>query len=151
MGPPDWCFRRYNLLDTLSKADRAKRMSLVKSKNTKPEMIVRRLVHGMGFRYRLHDRRLPGNPDLVFKSRKKVIFVHGCFWHRHDDASCKKGRLPKSRLQFWKAKLNGNRERDRRAQRALRKQGWSTLTVWECQCRRPGVGALIKRFLEKVD
>jgi len=141
-------FQRDSLLDTLSKADRSRRMSLVKSKNTKPEMVVRRLVHGMGYRYRLHDKRLPGNPDLVFKSRKKVIFVHGCFWHRHDDARCRKGRLPTSRREFWEAKLNGNRERDRRVQRTLKIQGWSALTIWECQCQRPNTGAIIRTFLE---
>ncbi len=97
-------------MDTLTPEQRSERMSRVRNKDTKPEMRVRRLVHALGYRYRLHDSRLPGRPDLVFKSRHKVIFVHGCFWHRHD--RCELCRMPKSRLQFWKPKLKANRERD---------------------------------------
>lgn len=102
------------------------------SKNTKPEMIVRRLVHGMGFRYRLHRRDLPGTPDLVFSTRRKVIFVHGCFWHQHPDPACKISRRPKSRLDFWGPKLAANQARDESAKRRLEETGWSVLTVWEC-------------------
>jgi len=108
-------------------------MSRVRSEGTKPEMIVRRLVHGLGYRYRLHGRSLPGTPDLVFASRKKVIFVHGCFWHRHP--RCKNTRLPKSRLDFWKPKLEGNRRRDLRNQRKLRRLGWDFLVLWECETK----------------
>lgn len=110
-------------------------MSRVRGKDTKPEMIVRRMVHGMGYRYRLHDRRLPGSPDLVFRSRRKVIFVHGCFWHRHPDPSCKLARMPKSRQDFWGPKLEGNRERDERNRAALAREGWRQMVVWECECR----------------
>ena len=110
-------------------------MSRVRAKDTKPEMIVRRLVHGMGYRYRLHDRRLPGSPDIVFRSRRKVIFVHGCFWHRHPDPSCKLARMPKSRQDFWAPKLEGNRERDERNRVALDREGWRQMVVWECECR----------------
>lgn len=110
-------------------------MAKVRGRDTKPEMLVRRLVHGMGFRYRLHDRRLPGSPDLVFPARRKVIFVHGCFWHRHPETGCKLARMPKSRLDFWKPKLQGNRERDMRHQSELRGLGWRYLVVWECQMR----------------
>ena len=99
-------------MDTLSKAQRSERMSRVRGKDTKPELLVRRLVHGMGYRYRLHRRDLPGTPDLVFPGRRKVIFVHGCFWHRHPDPACKLARLPKSRTDFWLPKLEGNRARD---------------------------------------
>lgn len=95
------------------------------------EMVVRRLVHGLGFRYRLHNADLPGKPDLVFRSRKKVIFVHGCFWHRH--ANCKLARLPKSKLDFWLPKLQTNKERDKRNQKALTKMEWNYLVVWECE------------------
>lgn len=106
-------------------------MSRVRGKDTRPEMVVRRLVHSLGYRYRLHDRKLPGSPDLVFASRRRVIFVHGCFWHQH---ACASGnRIPKSRVGFWRAKLEGNVARDRRATAILRKQGWRALTVWECQ------------------
>lgn len=122
-------------VDTLSPKDRSERMAKVRGRNTKPEMVVRRLVHGMGFRYRLHDRALPGSPDLVFRARKKAIFVHGCFWHRHSDTDCKLARMPKSRLDFWEPKLRGNRERDERHQRDLDALGWKALVVWECQLR----------------
>lgn len=123
-------------MDILTPEARAKRMSLIRNKNTKPELLVRRLVHGMGFRYRLHDKKLPGCPDLVFRRRKKVIFVHGCFWHRHDDPKCTKGRLPKSRQDFWEPKLNANRDRDRLVEETLKQAGWEVMIVWECQCRR---------------
>jgi len=113
--------------------ERSERMSRIRGKDTKPEMIVRRLVHGMGFRYRLHRRDLPGVPDLVFSGLKKVIFVHGCFWHRHPDPCCNLARLPKSRLDFWKPKLEANRRRDIEKQEELISLGWEILVVWECQ------------------
>jgi DNA mismatch endonuclease (patch repair protein) len=123
------------VVDSLSKSERSERMSRVRSRDTKPEMIVRRLVHRLGFRYRLHDKRLPGAPDLVFKSRHKAIFIHGCFWHRHSDAACKLARMPKSKLDFWMAKLEGNRARDLRNQSDLDAMGWRYLVVWECELR----------------
>lgn len=108
-------------------------MSKVRSRDTKPELLVRRLVHRLGYRYRLHGRGLPGTPDLVFSSRRKVVFVHGCFWHRHD---CRLGdRLPKSRQEFWKEKLDGNRRRDVAAHQSLRDLGWESHVVWECEVR----------------
>jgi len=103
-------------MDTLTPAERSTRMALVRAKDTKPELLVRRLVHGMGYRYRLHRRDLPGKPDLVFPSRGKVIFVHGCFWHRH--ARCALARLPKSRGDFWLPKLTANAQCDSRNARA---------------------------------
>jgi DNA mismatch endonuclease, patch repair protein len=121
--------------DTLSPAARSERMSRVRSRNTKPEMVVRRLVHGMGYRYRLHDKLLPGSPDLVFSGRRKVIFVHGCFWHRHPDPTCRLARMPKSRQEFWGPKLEGNRERDERTREGLDEGGWRQMIVWECECR----------------
>ena len=122
------------MTDTLSPAARSERMGRVRSKDSKPEMAVRRLVHGMGYRYRLHDKRLPGSPDLVFRSRRKVIFVHGCFWHRHSDPTCRLARMPKSRQDFWGPKLEGNRERDARTRDQLDQQGWEQMVVWECEC-----------------
>jgi DNA mismatch endonuclease, patch repair protein len=110
-------------------------MARVRGKNTGPELAVRRLIHGMGYRFRLHRKDLPGKPDLVFSGRRKVIFVHGCFWHRHPDPACKLARLPKSRQDFWRAKLDNNRERDLRQEVALRADGWGVLTIWECQLR----------------
>lgn len=120
------------MVDSLTQAERSERMSRVRGRDTGPEMVVRRLVHGMGYRYRLHRRDLPGMPDIVFPRRKKAIFVHGCFWHRHPDPGCKLARLPKSRLEFWAPKLEGNRRRDERNQAALRELGWGVLVVWEC-------------------
>jgi len=118
-------------MDSLSPKDRSERMSRVRSTGSKPEMAVRQLVHGLGYRYRLHGKGIPGRPDLVFRGRRKVIFVHGCFWHRH--TGCKLARLPKSRLDFWKPKLERNHERDREVHRALRDEGWSSLIIWECE------------------
>jgi DNA mismatch endonuclease (patch repair protein) len=110
-------------------------MSRIRGKDTNPEMEVRRLVYSLGYRYRLHVRDLPGCPDLVFPGRRKVIFVHGCFWHRH---SCRKGRsMPATRRAFWKTKFKENRKRDRRFRRALRTQGWDVLVVWGCHLRDP--------------
>ena len=121
------------MTDTLTKAERSKRMSLVRNKDTRPEITVRRLIFGMGYRYRLHRSDLPGIPDLVFPSKSKVIFVHGCFWHRHKSSTCRLARLPKSRLNFWLPKLEQNRLRDRAKQAKLRKLGWQVLVIWECQ------------------
>ena len=108
-------------------------MRLIKKVDTKPEMIVRRLVHGMGYRYRLHRRDLPGTPDLVFPRRRKVIFVHGCFWHQH---TCRLGqRQPKSNRHYWLPKLARNVERDKEARAKLTAMGWSILVLWECEVR----------------
>jgi DNA mismatch endonuclease, patch repair protein len=123
------------MVDSLSKSERSERMSRVRNRDTKPEMILRRLLHNLGFRYRLHDRGLPGVPDLVFKSRRKAIFIHGCFWHRHSDPGCKLARMPKSNLEFWQVKLEGNRTRDLRNQSNLVAMGWRYLVVWECELR----------------
>jgi DNA mismatch endonuclease, patch repair protein len=124
-----------SVTDTLTAAERSKRMSLVRSKNTKPELTVRSLIHRLGFRYRLHGKELPGTPDLLFPSRRKVIFVHGCFWHRHPRRTCRLARLPKSRLDFWVPKLEQNRIRDKKQQAELRRLGWRVLVIWECELR----------------
>jgi DNA mismatch endonuclease (patch repair protein) len=110
-------------------------MAAVHSKNTKPEMVVRKLVFGMGYRYRLHSANLPGKPDLVFPGRHKVIFVHGCFWHRHK--GCRYASSPKTRVDFWEAKFDANVARDKRTNRELKELGWSVLTVWQCQLKEP--------------
>ena len=122
-------------MDTLSAPERSERMSRVRGKDTKPELTVRRLVHAMGYRYRLHRKTLPGKPDLVFPGRRKVIFVHGCFWHRHPDPKCRLARLPKSKREFWVPKLEGNRKRDEKNQSCLSELGWNSLVIWECQIR----------------
>ena len=113
-----------------------------------PEMKLRRLVHGMGYRYRLHVKELPGTPDMVFPARRAVVFMHGCFWHRHE--GCKLARLPKSRLDFWKDKLQANRRRDLIHQRELRKLGWRVLVIWECDLNDiTHVARVARRFLDK--
>jgi len=110
-------------------------MSRVRGKNTGPELTVRRLIHGLGYRFRLYRRDLPGTPDLVFPGRRKVIFVHGCFWHRHPDPGCRLARMPKSRQDYWGPKLEGNRARDLRKEAALAEAGWVVMTIWECELR----------------
>lgn len=134
------------MTDTVPPDRRSQIMSRVRGKDTAPEWIVRRLVHRMGYRYRLHVRALPGQPDLVFPRFGRVILVHGCFWHRH--SRCDLARLPKSRLQFWLPKLEGNRLRDLRNRRALLRRGWKVLTVWECQLReKKKLQLTVGRFL----
>ena len=123
------------MADPLSRSERSERMSRIRAKDSSPELQVRRLLHRLGYRYRLHDRKLAGCPDIVFRSRKAVIFVHGCFWHRHPDPGCKLSRLPKTRLDFWLPKLEGNRARDSRVQSELEQFGWRSLIVWECELR----------------
>lgn len=122
-------------------------MARVHSRNTEPEMMVRRLVHSMGYRYRLHAKDLPGKPDLVFRSREKVVFIHGCFWHRHSE--CALARLPKSRQDFWLPKLDANRQRDARNECALRNAGWGVLTIWECELGdMTKIKTIIRGFLD---
>ena len=136
------------MVDSLSPEERSEIMARVRSKNSRPEMLVRKIVYAMGHRYRLHARTLPGCPDLVFRPKRKVIFVHGCFWHRH--ANCALARMPKSRLPFWTAKLEGNRKRDQRNKRALSREGWKVLTIWECQLRDVvRLESRIRRFLDE--
>ena len=120
-------------------------MSRVKGKNTKPEMIVRRTAHALGYRFRLHRKDLPGRPDLVFPRLRKVVFVHGCFWHRHD---CPRGTLPKTNSEFWQTKLSRNVERDARSIAALQAAGWNVLVVWECETKdRDGLAGKLSTFL----
>lgn len=135
-------------MDTLTPRQRSARMAKIKGSDTKPEIMVRRLVHRMGFRYRLHVRKLPGSPDLVFSRHRAVIFVHGCFWHRHPDPTCKLARLPKSRIDFWGPKLDQNHQRDLKVQKQLSDDGWRVLIIWECELRDPdGVALKVKEFL----
>lgn len=134
------------MTDILSPEQRSRNMSRIRGKNTKPEMKIRRLLHAMGFRFRLHIKGLPGRPDIVFPGRRKVIFVHGCFWHRHK--ACGNAKLPKTNRTFWKQKLNGNRERDRKNLKALEKKGWSCLVVWECEIDAPDLPKRLRQFLD---
>jgi DNA mismatch endonuclease (patch repair protein) len=120
------------MADTRTADQRRKIMQAVQGKDTGPEWVVRRLLHGAGYRYRLHDRHLPGRPDIVLPGRRKAIFVHGCFWHGHD---CAKGRLPKTRLDYWAPKIEANRERDARKRAELEAQGWTVCVVWQCETK----------------
>lgn len=122
-------------MDKLSQAARSKNMRAIRSKNMKPELTVRQLVHRLGFRYRLHGAGLPGKPDLVFSSRRKVIFVHGCFWHHHARTRCVDSRIPKSNVAYWRKKLAGNQQRDKKNLSTLRKAGWKALVIWECEIK----------------
>ena len=123
------------MADTLTRYERSKRMRLIRSRGTRPEAIVRKLLSSSGFRYRLHSKILPGHPDIVLAGRAKVIFVHGCFWHRH--RNCRLARLPKSKLDYWVPKLEANRKRDTRNRKALKRLGWNSLVVWECELTDP--------------
>jgi len=118
-------------MDKLDAQRRSENMRQIRSKNTKPEMLLRSLLHKAGYRFRLHRRDLPGKPDIVFPGRRKVIFVHGCFWHQHP--GCREGRLPGTRQDYWRPKLERNVERDAATIEQLRALGWQVLTVWECE------------------
>lgn len=125
-------------------AQRSALMAKVRGKNTRPELLVRRKVHALGYRFRLHRRDLPGTPDLVFAGRRTVLFVHGCFWHRHP--GCRLASTPKTRVAFWEAKFAANVERDRQKEGELRATGWRVGVVWECETRKPAL--LCERVLE---
>lgn len=131
------------MTDHVDPAKRSLIMSAVHSKNTKPEMAIRKAVHSLGYRYRLHYADLPGKPDLVFPSRGKVIFVHGCFWHRH--SKCRYATIPKTRTEFWQDKFCNNVTRDRRTRRKLKQLGWEVLTVWQCELKKP------EKLLERLN
>lgn len=118
-------------------------MARIRGRDTKPELIVRQLAHGLGYRFRLHRRDLPGTPDLVFPGRRKVIFVHGCFWHRH--SGCRFAYEPKSNVEFWYAKFAANTARDARVRGELEQMGWGVLTIWECEVANPEALAEILR------
>lgn len=124
------------MADTVSPGRRSEIMSGIRSQGTKPEMTVRRVLHSLGYRYRLHVAELPGKPDLVFPGRRKVIEVRGCFWHQHEDPECRIARQPRSNRDYWLPKLARNVERDGEHERKLRALGWEVLVVWECEVRR---------------
>ncbi len=133
-------------MDTVSSEQRSRNMSRIRGKNTALELKVRSLLHGLGYRYRLHRKDLPGTPDLVFPVRKSVIFVHGCFWHGHD---CARASLPTSNRDFWETKIGRNKERDAGVQRALIEAGWNVLTIWQCETRNePALRERLVDFLE---
>lgn len=134
------------MVDKLSSDRRSENMSRIRGKNTKPELAVRSMAHRLGYRFRLHRRDLPGTPDLVFAPKRKVIFVHGCFWHGH---GCKRGGSgPKSNEEFWSAKITRNRERDMRVRSELEARGWNSMVIWECEVSASeGLSDRLRRFL----
>jgi len=137
------------MVDNRSSEKRSATMKAVRGKNTGPEFTVRRLVHRMGYRYRLYRKDLPGKPDLVFPSRRKVIFVHGCFWHAH---GCRIGQPPKSRLDYWIPKLKRNKERDAEKVEELNTLGWSVLTIWQCETRdMEALAERVHKFLDSLE
>ncbi|MCC6158677.1 MAG: DNA mismatch endonuclease Vsr [Deltaproteobacteria bacterium] len=136
-------------MDRISKEQRSSNMRAVRGKNTQPELIVRRMAHRLGFRFRLHGAGLPGKPDLVFAGRRKVVFVHGCFWHQHAAKSCRKAKTPRSNEEFWHSKLARNVKRDSENIKLLRTGGWDVLVLWECQIGDTGwLERRLRKFLE---
>lgn len=135
--------------DIVSPETRSRMMSGIRGRNTKPELAVRRYLHARGFRYRLHVRELPGKPDIVLPRYRTAVFVHGCFWHRHE--GCRFAYTPKSRQQFWLAKLEGNAVRDERAAQRLRDLGWRVEVVWECEVTPTGLSGLAERMTRRPD
>lgn len=131
------------MADVFSSEKRSQIMAAVKDRNTKPELRVRSAVHRLGYRYRLHDPKLPGKPDLVLKRHRKVIFVHGCFWHQHPD--CKHAERPTSNVTYWHQKLDRNTQRDAKNIALLERLGWDTLVIWECETRDPA--AMLDRLV----
>lgn len=123
------------MADRITREQRSENMRRITGKDTVPELTVRRIAHRLGYRYRLHRTNLPGSPDLVFPSRGKVIFVHGCFWHFHAPSRCKIAHTPKSNKPFWQRKLLRNRRRDTRNRKALHALGWETMVLWECETK----------------
>ena len=122
-------------MDRVTPEQRSENMRRIRSQGMKPEITVRRLVHRMGFRYRLHRRELPGKPDLVFPGRRKIIFVHGCFWHQHPDPECPIAHKPRSNKAYWGPKFRRNVKRDAKNIELLHQQGWSVMVVWECEIK----------------
>ena len=136
------------MADVHDKETRSYNMSQIKGKNTKPEMLVRKFLHAHGYRYKLHDKRLPGKPDIVLPKYKTVIFVHGCFWHGHKD--CKYFVVPKTRTDWWLNKINSNTANDKKAAHALKKEGWKTITIWECNLKPAKVEKTLTTLLKKL-
>jgi DNA mismatch endonuclease (patch repair protein) len=135
------------MTDIISQVQRSNLMSRIRGKNTTPELVVRKLLHSMGYRFRLHASNLPGCPDIVLPKYRTIVFVHGCFWHRH---SCGAAYMPKTRTSFWEAKFIANVDRDKRHRRALTADGWKVVVVWECQTPARAQPLLLRRLKEAL-
>jgi DNA mismatch endonuclease, patch repair protein len=136
------------MADVHNTATRSYNMSRIKAANTKPELLVRRFLHAKGYRYKLHDKKLPGKPDLVLPKYKTIIFIHGCFWHGH--ANCKYYKVPQTRTEWWLNKINRNKANDAKASRALKKEGWKIITIWECRLKKAKAGSALLNLLHKL-
>ncbi|RYZ84836.1 MAG: DNA mismatch endonuclease Vsr [Proteobacteria bacterium] len=136
------------MADVHDKATRSFNMSRIKSKDTKPEMIVRRFLHSQGFRYRLHVKDLPGKPDIVLPKYKTVIFVHGCFWHGHE--GCRYFVVPKTRTEWWLSKINRNRLNDAKKKHTLEVIGWNVVTIWECHLKGDKIDFILNQLLNEI-
>ena len=136
------------MADVHTKAQRSYNMSRIRSTNTKPEMLVRKFLHAQGFRYRLHDKKLPGKPDIVLPKYKTVIFVHGCFWHGHE--GCKYYVVPKTKTEWWLNKINTNKANDRRSVDVLKKEGWKVIEIWECDLKKANTVQLLGKVSRKI-
>jgi DNA mismatch endonuclease (patch repair protein) len=138
------------MADVFTKKQRSQLMSRIRSVNTRPELLLRRYLFSKGFRYRIHQRSLPGNPDLVLKKYSCALFIHGCFWHGHTAKSCTISRMPKSNVEFWRDKFTYNQMRDRKNQKNLKKAGWNIIIVWECQLRGKKKSATLQKLVDKI-
>lgn len=136
------------MADVHDKKTRSYNMSRIRGKNTKPELLVRRFLHARGYRYRLHVKDLPGKPDIVLPKYKTVIFVHGCFWHGHEN--CRYFVVPKTRTDWWLAKINGNTANDEKAEKALKDLGWRVITLWECSLKPATIDATLAALLKTL-
>ncbi len=137
------------MTDVFSEKKRSDIMSRIGQKDTKPEIIVRRLLHKMGYRFRLHRKDLPGTPDIVLPKYHKVVFVHGCFWHGHE--GCRRAHLPETNREFWEVKINKNRDRDAKVMESLQSMGWGCLVVWQCQIKnREELEVALENFLPRI-
>ncbi len=135
-------------MDKLTKEDRSWNMSRIRAKNTKPEMLVRRLLHRAGFRFRIHNRKLPGNPDIVLPRFRTVIFVHGCYWHRHP--GCREATIPRTNQDYWLPKFERTVQRDREAQQELLAHGWKVILLWECEIERANSDEMVAMLTEEI-
>ena len=143
---PDVSFQADGAMDTISPERRSRNMSRIRGRDTRPELLVRKTAHALGYRYRLHDRSLPGSPDLVFPRRKIALLVHGCFWHRHEN--CRYCYTPKSNIEFWQRKFDNNIARDRRVWKELEALGWKPAVIWQCETVEPdSLGGKLKVIL----
>ncbi len=136
------------MTDVHTPQQRSYNMQQIRGKDTKPEMLVRKFLHANGYRYKLHDKTLPGKPDIVLPKYHTVIFIHGCFWHGH--SNCRYFVVPKTRTQWWTDKINGNKANDEKAIKALRKDGWKVITVWECKLKPAKVDKMLTTILKKI-